>query len=299
MEYSLDKVDLKIIYLFSNNSRMSFRSMSSDIGLTSKSIKARVEKMISQKVIRSFFLIVNPSVFGYNKICVLKGKYGKKICDTDVFNLFSSMGNILTRIQYLGRGFAYSLAINDKSENEVKSLLDSLNWPIKYKIFQFKNVPSQELSKTDLKIMQCLLENPRMDINRVAGQISLSSKTVTRHLDKMIQNHVLRFSILCDSSSTFGYLQFSITLSVDESRYYLIHHYVSTTFKNNIFYVPRAFATPPNEMRFFLFSKNLSSIEKMLIELESIDGIKSIELFVVLSIETYTEWITKEIYQRL
>ncbi|MGN6629026.1 MAG: AsnC family transcriptional regulator, partial [Candidatus Nitrosocosmicus sp.] len=71
MEYSLDKVDLKIIYLFSNNSRMSFRSMSSDIGLTSKSIKARVEKMISRKVIKSFFLIVNPSVFGYNKICVL------------------------------------------------------------------------------------------------------------------------------------------------------------------------------------------------------------------------------------
>jgi DNA-binding Lrp family transcriptional regulator len=292
-------VDLKIIYLFSKNSRMSFRSMSADIGLTSKSIKARVEKMLSKRIIRSFLLIVNPSVFGYNKICILKGRYGNKISDTDITNKLSSMGNILTRIQYLGRGFAYSLAINDHSEIEFRSLLDSLNWPIKYKVFTFKNVPNQEFTKTDLKIIQCLLANPRMDVNRIAGQISLSNKTVFRHLDKMIKNQILRFSILCDSSSTFGYLQFNITMYVEESKYNLIHNHVSEAFKNNIFYIPRAFATPLNEMRFFLFGKNLSFIEAMLIELESIDGVKDIELFVVLSIENYTDWLVKEINQRL
>jgi DNA-binding Lrp family transcriptional regulator len=166
-------------------------------------------------------------------------------------------------------------------------------------VFTFKNILNHEITKTDLKIIQCLLANPRMDINRIAGQISLSSKTVIRHLDKMIKNQILRFSILCDSSSTFGYLQFNITLYVEESKYYLIHNYISMTFKNNIFYIPRAFATPPNEMRFFLFGKNLAAIESMLIALESIDGVKSIELFVVLSIENYTEWLVNEINQRL
>lgn len=278
---------------------MSFRSMSGDIGLTSKSIKARVKKMISRNVISSFFLVVNPSVFGYSKICILKGRYGNKINHSSISNIFSSMGRILTRTQYLGRGFAYSLAINDQSENEIKSLIDSLDWPIKYKIFPFKYIVSQELTKTDLKIIQCLLINPRMDINRIAGQISLSSKTVVRHLEKMIQNHVLRFSILCNSSSIFGYLQFSITLHVEEPKYYLIYQYVSTKFKNNIFYIPRSFAKPYNEMRFFFFDKNLSSIEAILIELESIEGVRSIDLLVVLSVENYTEWLVKEINQRL
>lgn len=278
---------------------MSFRSMSADIGLTSKSIKARVEKMLSRHVIRSFFLIVDPSIFGYNKLCILKGRYGNKISDNDIKNKFSQMGHILMRIQYLGRGFAYSLAINDNSENEIKSLLDSLKVPVNYKIFKFKNVPSQEITKTDLKIIRCLLTDPRMDVNHIAGQISLSSKTVIRHLDKMIKNQVLRFSILCDSSSTFGYLQFNITLYVEESKYYLIHNYISTLFKNNIFYMPRSFTTPPNEMRFFLFGKDLSSIEAMLIELESIDGVKSTGLFIVLSIENYSEWLVTEINHRL
>ena len=65
------------------------------------------------------------------------------------------------------------------------------------------------------------------------------------------------------------------------------------------FFVPQSFTHPTDELRFFLFSENFSTIESILVKVELIQGVESTELFVVIKIENYTEWIEKEINQRL
>ena len=62
---SLDETDLKIISILSKDCRESFMSIGSSVGLTSKSVKARVDAMKSTGVIEKFVVKVNPQALGY------------------------------------------------------------------------------------------------------------------------------------------------------------------------------------------------------------------------------------------
>ena len=60
---SLDETDLKIISILSKDCRESFMSIGSSVGLTSKSVKARVDAMKSTGVIEKFVAKVNPGSY--------------------------------------------------------------------------------------------------------------------------------------------------------------------------------------------------------------------------------------------
>ena len=61
----LDKNDLTILPTLARDCRTSYGSIGSQIGLTSKSVKARVKKMVRSRVIEKFIARVNPVAFGY------------------------------------------------------------------------------------------------------------------------------------------------------------------------------------------------------------------------------------------
>src|ERR671918_1501390 len=61
----LDKIDLDILSTLARDCRTSYNSMGSQIGLTSKSIRARVKNMVRSGVIEKFIVRVNPAAFGY------------------------------------------------------------------------------------------------------------------------------------------------------------------------------------------------------------------------------------------
>ena len=48
--------------------------------------------------------------------------------------------------------------------------------------------------------------NPRMEISDIAEKISVSSKTVARRLEKMIENHVLDITIQINFTAIGGYI---------------------------------------------------------------------------------------------
>ena len=67
----LDKTDLTILSTLARNCRTSYSSIGSEVGLTSKSVKARVKKMIHHGVIEKFIVRVNPATFGFKIAIVL------------------------------------------------------------------------------------------------------------------------------------------------------------------------------------------------------------------------------------
>ena len=63
----MDKTDLKIINILSNDCRTSSNSIGKFVGVNSKSVKARIEKLVEDGVIQEFILHVNPVIFGFQK----------------------------------------------------------------------------------------------------------------------------------------------------------------------------------------------------------------------------------------
>ena len=75
----VDNIDLQIVRLIARDSRTSYKNIASAVGITPSAAKKRINKMISNGVIRSFAVVVNPVIFGYEKECIL---ILKSICKT-------------------------------------------------------------------------------------------------------------------------------------------------------------------------------------------------------------------------
>ena len=73
----LDELDMKMLNFLSRNCRVSYSSLGNEIGLTAKSVKARIKKMQSSGVMESFIVKVNPLALSYSKLCLLTVRNNK------------------------------------------------------------------------------------------------------------------------------------------------------------------------------------------------------------------------------
>jgi DNA-binding Lrp family transcriptional regulator len=64
---TLDEIDIKILNSLSRNCRISYEKLSSEMGLTAKSIKARVKKMRDDSIIDNFVVKINLRVLDYTR----------------------------------------------------------------------------------------------------------------------------------------------------------------------------------------------------------------------------------------
>lgn len=79
------------------------------------------------------------------------------------------------------------------------------------------NVSSMKIHSSDLKIIKCLLANPKMQIETISKETSLSTKTLTRWFEKMKENPIVQFTIMRDMSSIqlISYIEFALIINVD------------------------------------------------------------------------------------
>ena len=61
--------------------------------------------------------------------------------------------------------------------------------------------------------------NPRMEISDIAERISMSSKTVARRLDKMIENRLVEFTIHCNPTAMRGYIISVVWANTEKGSY--------------------------------------------------------------------------------
>jgi len=303
----VDETDLKIISMLSKDCRESFMSIGSAVGMTSKSVKARVDTMLSTGVIEEFVVKVNPVVLGYGMSCMLIVREHTENTN-DIVNRLNLLGDVSSHTKCLGGISAFCLAIKEGNENKLKLLFDSLKLATVHIMFTSKLSSSSsrsdlrnkhELSDTDLRVIKCLLSNPRMDLNEIGRKTSMSAKTVNRRLTRMRDNNVLKFFILCNPAYTLGYIQFGLIVnSVDKSFYNQIVERIYQELGENILCQPPVI-DPENVITVILFSQDIFTANSILKKVESFNGVKRVELFIITETTNYHEWVLREIDRRL
>jgi len=100
---TLDELGGKIPQFLSNSCRISFNGLGNYIGLTTKSVKARVKKMQASGVIDGFIVKVNSLVLGNSKFCLLVLKINSNAADLDhIRHILTQLGDILYTGHVLG-----------------------------------------------------------------------------------------------------------------------------------------------------------------------------------------------------
>jgi DNA-binding Lrp family transcriptional regulator len=295
----LDKIDLNILSTLARDCRTSYNSMGSQIGLTSKSVKTRVKNMVRSGVIEKFVVRVNPAAFGYRTALVLV-RISNGITKDDVIQRVKQFGDLAYHVHHMGRTSVAALIIKKPlDDNIIQSLNDILKPATVSGIAVSELSTSSGLSETDLRIIKCLLlSGARVEISDIAREVGISEKTASRRLTRMKEGRLLDFSIQCDPAAMIGYIQFAIPITVAKSHYRSVLERMYSEFQANILYTPSVIE-PEDRLTFVLFGENVFTVDSVMARVNSFEGVKSADVYILTKWQYYDEWIMKEIDKRL
>jgi DNA-binding Lrp family transcriptional regulator len=296
----LDTIDLNILSTLARDCRTSYRRIGSQIGLTSKSVKARVKNMLRSGVIEKFVVRVNPAAFGYRTAIVLI-RTSSGITKDDVIQHVREFGDLAYHAHHVGSTSVAALIIKKPlDEKIIQSLNDRLKpaTVVRTSVTEL-SVASTDLSDTDLRIIKCLLlSGARIEISDIAKEVGISEKTTTRRLDRMKEGRLLDFSLQCSPTTMIGYIQFAIPIIVAKTHYRSVLERMYSEFQTNILYSPSVIE-PENQLTFILFGENVFVVDYVLAKVNSFAGVKSADAYILTKLQYYDNWIMKEINKRL
>jgi DNA-binding Lrp family transcriptional regulator len=310
-ETRLDSIDLQIIRLLARDSRTSYNNIASAVGITPIATKKRINKMVSNGVIRRFATVINPVIFGYEKECILIVKnIHKTIAEQEIFKKISLLGDIFLYIKEL-EAASFVLFVRDESEGKIGILTELLKPAEVDSIFGSYSPVNVRIHSSDLEIMKCLLSDPRMRVEDIAKDTSLSTKTVARRLEVMREKHILQFTILTDLSSMqlTGFIEFVVLIRVHATYHQNVIQRIYNEMQEYLFH-------PLDDLLLFPINysighqkelvaasfccANISTVNSILRRLESYDGVNKVESIMATS-ETriYQELLKSKIDKRL
>ena len=308
----VDNINLQIVRLLSRNSRAPYKGIASEVGISSNAAKERINKMVSSGLIRSFAVVINPVVFGYEKECILILKnIGKTINEQEIFKKVSLLGDVFLDFKQLEQAATlFVLFVRKGAEDKVGILTDLLKPAEVESIFgSFRSV-NVRIHNSDLEIMKCLLSDPQMPIEDIAKETSLSRKTVARRLENMREKHVLQFSTSTNLSSmqVTGYIELVVLIrvraayhqNVVQRIYNEMQEYILRPLDELLQYPINYSTSYRRELVIASFCcANISSINLILRRLESYDGVNKVEPITITSGRVYQDWLRNEIDNRI
>jgi DNA-binding Lrp family transcriptional regulator len=295
----LDKVDLNILATLARDGRASYSSIGSLIGLTSKSVKARVKNMVCSGIIEKFIVRVNPTGFGYRTAHILL-RTNNGITKDDIIQRVRQFGDLAFHVHHMGRTSMAALIINRSlNDNFIQSLNECLKPATVGRISVSELPVSTDPSETDLRIIRCLLlSGARIEISEIAKELGISEKTTKRRLDRMREGRLLDFSLQCNPAAMIGYVQFTIPIITVKSHYRSVYERMYSEFQENILYSPSVI-DPNDRLTFILFAENVFTADSVLAKVDSFEGVKMADIYILTKIQYYQDWIIREIDERL
>jgi DNA-binding Lrp family transcriptional regulator len=293
---NLDTIDLKILNTLARDGRLSYRSIGVAMGLTTKSVKSRVDKMLSSGVIDGFITAVNPSIFGYDRtyfVALKKSKLSKELVER-----IGLVGVIGYRFEVLGGVIGFGIGVKEEDEDKIQLLLDSLRGAnvglIESRNYQVPDI----LTKTDYVIIKELIKKPRMEIMDIAKATSISSKTIRRRIEKMTKNRVLEFSINVNPAAMKGQIVFFLSVRAEKQLYPRLLEKILDELHESII-LSFNFANQMDAIGLNLASDDVFKIENIRSHIESFDGVQDANVFFPIKLEYPQEWMIKAIDRKL
>ncbi|MHA1912817.1 MAG: winged helix-turn-helix transcriptional regulator [Promethearchaeota archaeon] len=214
----MDEVDFGICMMLVQNSRIPYRELAEVFKMSVNSVHKRIKSMVDIGIIRNFntklsiLNFANPIhviMFGSSNIENTAGlleKIGSHEC---IFNVTQASNRLFYIYALLKNhnqldplvSFIRQNGEIDELEVGLVSFAPSPNAPLILNETQSSNLDTlEEMSPTalpdlDYLIIDALKDNSRKPISDIADEVGTSTKTVRRHLESLIKNNLVEFTI--------------------------------------------------------------------------------------------------------
>ena len=288
----LDNYDMKILGILTIDCRTPDRQIGKKVGLSGVSVKSRITKMVRSGVIQNFTMKVEPPCLGYGVIYLIVPSDD----EAGIIKKLKLVGEPFFVVSCLGDITACAIVVEKDMEQKaelVKNLIS--NARIVLTLDAEESEFKADLTKTDFKILEQLLKNPKEKIDSIAKSTKLSTKTVTRAIERFEANPAIQFTIIYDPKKLEKFIAFAL-LAMVQTNIKKIKKEIVTSFGDYFWQVP---FTAKELLVLFMYSDNIYNADTMHHKIKEIDGVAFSEIFFPKKIMMPTNWISNSIKSAL
>jgi DNA-binding Lrp family transcriptional regulator len=291
----IDGTDIEIMRLLTKDCRLSYREIALTLGVATNTVKRRIKNLVSRQIIEGFLLRVNLGAFGYSNICNLTIKHiGNK---EKIEEYLQNLGYVFLEGDCIGGISRFVVASKERIDNVLEFLPEKVRHLQLLDIFIGEWESDFVFTTNDLRILKCLIQEPRMKVKEIAQAIYVSQKTVKRRMDAMRYNRVIDFTIIVNPREMKGYVNVGIFIHVEKKYREEVTKEIYDEIKDLL-----VFGSPYENidtMGLNLYVDNMWEIERIQNKAESMKGVKKVSIILPLRRRYSHELVLKEINKRI
>ena len=284
----MDNLDMKILSGLLNNCRESDRQIGLELGVYGGTVRARIRKMEEKGIIENFFVKVEPPILGYGILYfVVSGENTQEILEQ-----LSLVGEPYFVVPCIGGITVCGIVVKENMEQKIELAKKLMRDVRVLSIFEAEDPGfSSNFTKTDLEILEELIKNPRQKIDVIAKNTNMSTKTITRCIEKFQKNEGIQFTLTYKPKKIEGYIPHAVLTWIDGDLKETLKN-LNKTFSGSYLQTP---FIAKNQIVLFMYSKNIFDMDELTQKVRTIKDVKSADLFIPKKILFYIKWIEKAI----
>ena len=284
----MDNLDMKILSRLLNNCRESDRQIGIELGISGGTVRTRIQKMQERKIIEEFFIKVEPPVLGYGILYFVVS--GQDI--NEILEQASLVGEPYFMVPCVGGITVCGISVKENLDQKMELAKKLMKDVRVLSIFEAENPGfSSNLTKTDLEILEELIKNPREKIEQIAKNTNMSTKTITRCIEKLHENDGIQFTLVYDPRQIENFIPHVIITWIKGDLKETLEN-LNNTFSESYLQIP---FIAKNQIVLFMYSDNIFKMDELTQKVRDIKNIESADLFIPKKIAFYVKWIEKAI----
>jgi len=275
---------MQILSRLLNNCREPDRQIGIEVGISGGAVKSRIKKMIKNGIIEFFTLKIEPPVLGYGVLYfVVTGEDLDKILQQ-----VKLIGEPFFVVPCVGGITVCSIVVKENVQQKIELAKNLMKDVRVLSIFEAENPGvSSDLTKTDLEIINELMKDPRQKIEDIAKKADLSTKTVTRSIEKLQNDEAVQFTLVYEPTKIEGYIPYCILTWIDGDLKQTLG-VLKNEFSENFLQKP---FLAKNQILLFMYSDDIFKLDDLTQQARKIPGVKTADLFIPRKIAFPQEWI--------
>ena len=273
----IDSLDKSILNELGSNCRTSYQKISEKYSVSATAVKKRVEKLIQSGIIAEFIIEFN--------LAMIDGEFFVAVIRTDSsvieekFIEILGSNEMISEVGALTDGvfIVFGSYIGSEGLMKIGKFLRTQHSTIDVEIHTLLFPKGQKfrLKNLHLRVLRCLLDDPRMPVTKIAKKTGLAARTVSRAIDEILESQAVRLSIRwnLNAADSITFLS-KITWDEGKSDIDSIMQWLRNEFPVE-FWEPLISADSPTMFPAFVV-ESLRDVEKITRKLQQADFVESV-----------------------
>jgi DNA-binding Lrp family transcriptional regulator len=263
------------------------------LGVDEETVRNRVKFLKESGFLLGWKLLPNPALLGRTMYFVFLDFQNEDEKERAITKIAEQNG-VLVIVNIYGKSLLVTVEqdpkidsakkVSELAENAESFTTPGMNLP---------GLLSFKMTKTDWQIIKLLLRDAERKVAEIAREVKLSTKSVNRRLNEMMNSRAILIMPVVDLRKSSG-ISYHLLVETSDGKQSEVDEAVSSIIPNLVF---RASAAK-NDLIFGFNGTNIAEGTELLKSVKKVPGVKSARLNIVENVVHVYDWIEKEVEKR-